>query len=74
MPPPDPDRTYSLCCAACLQYLGTVYPHQADHLGELHSTRCTAGPQAHAQALVDVVFAEQTGDTTALDNRITNGR
>ena len=68
------NQLYNLVCAACGQHLGRIQPHQADHLGTLHAPHCTATREQHAQALVDVVFAEQTGDTTALDNRITNGR
>jgi hypothetical protein len=59
-----------LVCAACLEHLGRVYEWQAAHLGELHAEKCTASPEQHAKALVDVQFAEMTGDTTALTRRL----
>ena len=66
----DIEGPKELLCAACLEYLGRVYAHQADHLGELHAPRCKATKEQHEQALVDVVFAEITNDTSALDRRL----
>lgn len=63
----NPDRIYEVVCGACAQSLGHVYPRHAEHLQDMHS--CTATKEEWQQGLVDMKFAEQTGDATALTRR-----
>jgi hypothetical protein len=70
MTSPDPHRLYSVVCPACRQYLGQVFARHADDLTMLHAMRCTASREEHEQACIDIQFANQTGDVTALVKRL----
>lgn len=70
MTEPLPGHLYNVVCPACSLFLGRVYARHADYLAEAHGDRCPATPYEKAQAIFDVEYAKQTGDTTALDARV----
>jgi hypothetical protein len=66
MTQPDPSTVYRIVCAGCRKHLGSVLPRHADTFQDIHAKRCPATRQQHEQAVIDVQYAQITGDTTAL--------
>ena len=66
MTSPNPNHIYNVVCAGCRKHLGSVLPRHADTLQDIHAKHCTATRQQHEQAVIDVQYAQITGDVTAL--------